>query len=356
MENKNEGKEKSEDFSVDSRKVKLYNEKQIIHQDNQPNSYDKLKNDLKSLFKEFGNEEEQKLNMPPVPAINFSEKKIELQTGCCALTSLLIVMILCLILIIIFALVGKTCYYLIPIPVLGVIVCLILLCNFRVISPGEALVLTYYGQYIGTCKTAGYYWIRPCTDKHLISLKSNHYNGNMIKVNDRDGTPILMGLVCIWRINDTVKATYCVRNSDHFMAGQTESALRFVANKFPYDSVEENELTLKSGNEDINKLLKLELQRRTKMAGIEIEDARITEIAYGQEIASAMLQKQVADGLISSKQKIAKGAIDIIDNSIKELEKRKICHFKEEEKSKLVSNMLVVLNMDKGGKTLINIK
>ena len=175
----------------------------------------------------------------------------------------------------------------------------------------------------------------------------------MIKVNDKDGTPVLIGLVCVWRIRDTVKATYCVIDIASFMKGQTESAIRYIANKFSYDSSEENEPTLKSGQEEINILLKLELQRRTEMAGIEIEDARITEISYGEEIASLMLQKQAADAIISSKKKIAKSTIQIIDDSIKELEKRKICNFNDEEKCKLVSNMMVVLNMDKGGNEII---
>ena len=178
----------------------------------------------------------------------------------------------------------------------------------------------------------------------------------MIKVNDRDGTPVLIGLVCIWRINDTAKAIYGVNDCYSFMKGQTESAVRFIGNKFSYDSSEENEPTLKSGSEDINTLLKLELQRRTKMAGIFIEDARITEISYGQEIASVMLQKQAANAEIISKKKISLRSIDIIGDSIKELEKRNICKFKDEEKSKLVANMMVVLNMGKGGKAIVNVK
>ena len=131
----------------------------------------------------------------------------------------------------------------------------------------------------------------------------------MIKVNDKEGTPVLIGLVCIWRIRDTVKALYSVENYFSFMNGQTESAVRYIANKFSYDSSEEDEPTLKSGNEEINTLLKLELQRRTKMAGIFIEDARITEISYGKEIARLMLQRQTADAIISSKKKIAASVV-----------------------------------------------
>ena len=353
INNKIEIKENNNFNEDNSQEVKMFNRKTDNaneNNENPNNAYPVLKNRIKELFNEFSNEENSKL----VPAINFSEKILDLPSGCSRCFIFIIVILICVVLIILFPFIKVP--YLIPIPALGLIICIILFCNFRTIQPGEALILTYYGKYVGTCKQSGYFWVRPCTDKKIISLKSNHYNGNMIKVNDRDGTPVLIGLVCVWRINDTVKATYSVNNCYTFMQGQTESAIRYIANKFSYDSSEENEPTLKSGSEDINTLLKLELQRRTKMAGIFIEDARITEISYGNEIASVMLQKQAADAEISSKKKISSGAIDIIENSIKELEKRRICSFNNEEKSKLVSNMMVVLNMGKGGKAIINVK
>ena len=339
-----------EEKDSDSLEVKIIGPK-ILNNNNMDlptnDAYPTFKNRLKALFNEFANEEGQNLNHPSMPAIDFSEKNLELTNGCLGILILIIIIIICIILIVVFIILGKTCLFIIPVPCLGIIVSFILMCFFKTISPGEALVLTYYGKYIGTCRKPGYFWIRPCSTINIISLKSNHYNGNMIKVNDKDGTPVLIGLVCVWKIKDTVKATYCVKDYTAFMRGQTESAIRYIGNKFSYDSTEENELTLKSGNEDINTLLKLELQRRTKIAGIEIEDARITEISYGNEIASMMLQKQAADAIISSRQKIAKGAVQIIDDSIKELERRKICTFKDEEKSKLVSNMMVVLNMER---------
>ena len=350
-------KDNDNNYDSNSQNVKIFKEKQDINNKNQDaaDAYPTFKNRLKALFNEFQNEEGQNLNQPSLPAINFSEKILDLPDGCCRLLLFITIIIICIILLVVFIVVGKACYYLIPIPALGIIVCIVLCCNFMTISPGEALVLTYYGKYIGTCKKSGFFWVRPCSTRSLISLKSNHYNGSMIKVNDRDGTPVLIGLVCVWKIRDTVKATYCVKDYNSFMQGQTESAIRYIANKFSYDSSEENEPTLKSGNEEINTLLKLELQRRTKLAGIEIEDARITEISYGNEIASMMLQKQAADGVISSKKKIAQGAIQIIDDSIKELERRNVCNFKEDEKSKLVSNMMIILNMDKGGNAIIKV-
>ena len=319
--------------------------------------YDKFKNKMKALFKEFERDETNTLEAKSSSAINFSEKELKLIDGCVFLVISLIIILICIILIIVFIVIGGSCYFIIPVPVLIFIVSIILVCcNLITIYPGYALVLTYYGKYLGTCKNPGYYWVRPCSDKSLISLKSLQYNGNMIKVNDKDGTPVLIGVVSVYHISDTVKATYGVTNSHEFIKAQTESAIRFIANKFSYDSIEENEPTLKSGNEEINVLLKLELQRRTKMAGIEIEDARITEISYGNEIASLMLQKQAADAVINSKNKIAKGAVDIIDQSIKEIEKRNICNFNDEEKCKLVGNMMVILNMDKGGNAIINCK
>ena len=352
---------------MNDNKINIYDEKNIKdrsedvnlkNNDNDKNTgeYDKFKNRMVSLFKEFEHDKNNSLKSQPTSAINFSETELDLNNGCKFLLVILIILIISIALIIIFIAIGKTCYFIIPVPGLSLVVCLFLLCNLTTIPPGYALVLTYYGKYLGTCKTPGFYWIRPCTEKSLISLKSIQFNGSMIKVNDREGTPVLIGVVSVYHINDTVKATYGVKDSDGFMKAQTESAIRFIANKFSYDSNEENEPTLKSGNEEINELLKLELQRRTKMAGIEIEDARITEISYGNEIATLMLQKQAADAIINSKAKIAKGAVDIIDNSIKELEKRNVCKFSDDEKSKLVGNMMIVLNMDKGSNAIINCK
>jgi len=330
----------------------------IINTNEKPEEKDKFKIRMKTLFNEF--EENKNTGIQAPSSINFSEKEIELSGGCKVLCIYLIIIFISLGLIAVFSVIGAdevVLLFLLPIPCLALIISIILsCCQLITIPPGYALVLTYYGKYVGTCKSPGFYYIRPCADRSLISLQSNQFNGNMIKVNDKEGTPVLLGVVSVYRINDTVKATYGVKNSDNFMKAQTESAIRYIANKFSYDSNDENEPTLKSGKEEINELLKLELQRRTKIAGIEIEDARITEISYGDEIANVMLQKQAADAIIHSKAKIAKGAVDIIDDSIKELEKRNVCKFSDEERCRLVGNMMVVLNMDKGGNAIINCK
>ena len=348
---------KENNVNINDEKTNIKSEDVRLTNGERAGGYDKFKNRMKALFNEFEQDDNKNSIAQASSVLNFSEHQLELKDGCNAIIILLTIIIISIVLIVVFAVVGKACYFIIPVPGLCLLICpFIFCCNLITIPPGYALVLTYYGKYMGTCKKPGYYWVKPCSDKSLISLKSEQFNGNMLKVNDKDGTPVSIGVVSVYHINDTVKATYGVKDSHSFMQAQTESAIRFIANKFKYDSNEENEPTLKSGNEEINELLKLELQRRTKIAGIEIEDARITEISYGNEIASLMLQKQAADAIINSKEKIAKGAVDIIDKSIQELEKRNVCRFNDEEKSRLVGNMMIVLNMDKGGNAIINCK
>ena len=182
------------------------------------------------------------------------------------------------------------------------------------------------------------------------SLKSNQYNGNKIKVNDKKGSPVKLGLVAVWKVRDTAKVIFGVNNYQQFVNTQAESAVRFVGCKYPYESENENEPCLKAGSEEINQILKLELERRVKIAGIEIEDARITEISYGDEVATAMLEKQTSEIKVMAKEKIALGAVDVIEKSIKEIERRNVCQFQNEEKVKLVSNLMLILNTNSNNK------
>ena len=172
----------------------------------------------------------------------------------------------------------------------------------------------------------------------------------MIKVNDKKGSPVKLGLVAVWKVRDTAKVIFGVNNYQQFVNTQAESAVRFVGCKYPYESENENEPCLKAGSEEINQILKLELERRVKIAGIEIEDARITEISYGDEIAIAMLEKQTSEIKVMAKEKIALGAVDVIEKSIKEIERRNVCQFQNEEKVKLVSNLMLILNTNSNNK------
>lgn len=284
------------------------------------------------------------------------EKTIQLNDGCKMLLLLLSLIIVSVILIVVFSVVGGKCLYVLPVPCLTIVVTLCFVGGFITIPPNNAVVITYYGKYIGTCKENGYFWVKPCTEKNTVSLKSNQFNGHMIKVNEKSGNPVLIGCIAVWKIRDTAKVIFGVNNYQGFVGTQVESAVRYVSCRYPYESANPEEPSLKSASEEINQLLKLELERRIKIAGIEIEDARITEISYGQEIATVMLKKQAADVSVAAKEKIATGSVQIIEKSMKEIENRQICDFKPDEKTKLVSNMMIVLNMDgHSGSTLIKI-
>ena len=229
------------------------------------------------------------------------------------------------------------------------------MCNFITISPNEAYVLSYYGKYIGTVREPGFYWIRPCTSQQFVSLKSNYYNGNKLKVNDLDGNPVLLGAIVVWRVKDTAKVIFDVIDYKGFVITQTESAIRYIGCKYPYEPKKHNEISLRGGQEIINEELRNELEKRVWQSGIEIEDARITEIEYGNEIAELMLKSQTANSAINAKEKLVKGAVELIDYSINELEKRKLCNFKEEEKNKYSMNMMMLLSMDNDKKPIVKL-
>ena len=279
-----------------------------------------------------------------IDEIMLNEKIITLTSATTVYAIIIPIIIICIILLIVFCCIGI--YYLIPIPILLLVATFILGCSFVSIKPNESIVLTYYGKYLGTCKNRGYYWVRPFCKKEILSLKSNHYNGKMIKVNDKKGNPIFIGCVVVWKIRDTYQATYGINNYRSFVPAQAESAVRYVCCKYPYEGKNNDDPCLKNASEEINQLLKLELERRIKIAGIEVEDARITEISYGKEIEKVMLQRQAADVTIAAKEKIAFGAVDIIEKSLKELERKNVCNFNSEEKVKLVSKLMVMLNME----------
>ena len=281
------------------------------------------------------------------------EKIIKLTPGknaCITIASVVVISIILIIAIITFSPENNSILSFLPIPIVAIIVSLALSTNFITITPNNAVVLTYYGKYVGSSKEDGYFFIKPCTKIERISLKSNQYNGNKIKVNDKKGSPVKLGLVAVWKVRDTAKVIFGVNNYQQFVNTQAESAVRFVGCKYPYESENENEPCLKAGSEEINQILKLELERRVKIAGIEIEDARITEISYGDEVATAMLEKQTSEIKVMAKEKIALGAVDVIEKSIKEIERRNVCQFQNEEKVKLVSNLMLILNTNSNNK------
>jgi regulator of protease activity HflC (stomatin/prohibitin superfamily) len=214
------------------------------------------------------------------------------------------------------------------------------------IQPNEAGVLVFYGKYKGTVKESGFHWVNPLMTRHIISLKSRNLNGEILKVNDKIGNPIQIAAVVIWKIKNTAKALFDVENYEYYVKVQYEAAVRNLAHRYAYDKANDNEVSLRSGHEQVTKNLMEEMHDRLFRAGIEVEDARITTLSYASEIANAMLKRQQAEAIISAREKIVQGAVSIVGHAINSLHENKIVDLSNEEKSKLVSNMLIVLCSD----------
>jgi hypothetical protein len=215
--------------------------------------------------------------------------------------------------------------------------------GFFINEVNEAHVCTLFGKYIGTVKKNGFLFVNPFYSHKKISLKSNNLNGTVIKVNDKVGNPVMMGCVVVWRVKDTAKAIFEVEDYIHYVRIQSECAVRFVGCKFPYDKVNENDICLKSGEHEVNRVLIEELTERLAHAGIEVEEARITELSYANEIANVMLKRQAADAVVAAREKIVQGAVSIVGHAINALNDNDICKINREKKVQLVSNLMVVL-------------
>ena len=234
---------------------------------------------------------------------------------------------------------------------LGVMFSFIFTCccsmGFITIAPNEAVVYRYYGRYLGTVKDNGYFFGYPLAKTFRMSLKSFQYNGNRLKVNERDGNPVELGIVVVWKIGDTAKAIFDVEDYQSFIGAQSEAAIRYIGCKYPYEPVIPGEVSLRSGHEIINKELKKELERRIAVSGIQIEDARVTEIAYGQEVEKMMLQKQASNATVAAKSAIIKGATNAVLNSLSEFEKSNI-QLNDEEKADYIIEMMNTLCVGSG--------
>ena len=238
--------------------------------------------------------------------------------------------------------------------------------GFKVVAPNEALVFTLFGKYHGTLKSTGFFFVNPfCAAVNpaaafgkfgkKLSLKAMTLNNDKQKVNDEEGNPIEISVVVIWRIFDTSKAVFAVENYMTFISTQCDSAIRQVARQYPYDVAEGgDEKSLRGSSQEIAEVLKAELQSRVNMAGIEIMDARINNLAYAPEIAAAMLQRQQAAAIIAARQKIVDGAVSMVDMALKKLSDNNIVELDDERKAAMVSNLLVVLCGNRDAQPIVN--
>lgn len=274
--------------------------------------------------------------------------------------------------------------------ILGVIKFLICLFGFMQIEPNNARVMVFFGKYRGTIKENGFFWVNPFYEKKKITLRVRNLDAAPIKVNDKVGNPVMIGLVLVWRVKDTYKSMFDIdssslamtntgtndkqnpaainlmnvpgaalmarmNNFERFVKIQSDSALRSVAGLYAYDNQENgDEITLRSGNIEVNEKLEEELTNRLSIAGIEIVEARINYLAYASEIAGVMLRRQQADAIIAAREKIVEGAVSMVHMALKKLEKEGVVTLDEDKKAAMVSNLLVVLCADEAAQPVVN--
>lgn len=277
-----------------------------------------------------------------------------------------------------------TCVPTLVLSVFLTVVWLILFAGYMQLEPNEARAMVFFGKYKGTFKETGFFWVNPFLDKKKLSLRARNLDINPIKVNDKIGNPILIGLVLVWKLKDTYKAMFEIdaqtmadsaatpRNANQVSVGnavasrmnafenfvkiQSDAALRQVAGQYAYDDNETNtdEMPLRSGGEEINEQLEQKLNERLAMAGMEVVEARINYLAYAPEIAAVMLRRQQASAIISAREKIVEGAVSMVKMALHKLSEEEIVELDEEKKAAMVSNLLVVLCADEAAQPVVN--
>jgi regulator of protease activity HflC (stomatin/prohibitin superfamily) len=261
---------------------------------------------------------------------------------------------------------GQPMWTLLILAILWELATLIMMRGFFTLQPNEARVLLLFGAYKGTVRDSGFHWANPfysrgptllgapsrnaelqnrlATGKPTkISLRWRNFNSDKLKVNDKRGNPIEIGAVVVWRVQDTAQAMFDVEDYENYVHVQSESALRHLASAYSYDQGEQNEVTLLSGVDEVSQALRQELQARLDKAGVQVEEARLTHLAYAPEIAQAMLRRQQAESVIAARQKIVHGAVSMVEMALKELADKHVVQLDDERRAAMVSNLMVVL-------------
>lgn len=252
-------------------------------------------------------------------------------------------------------------------------------CGFVMIEPGEARVMMFFGKYRGTFTTAGYHWVNPFITTKKLSLRARNLDAEPIKVNDKMGNPVMIGMVLVWKLKDTYKAMFEIDSQtmaqaktadaevittaasimgafEKFVKIQADAALRQVAGQYAYDEGEHNSgaLTLRDGSDEINKELEAKIDERLAMAGIEVVEARINYLAYAPEIAAVMLRRQQATAILAAREKIVEGAVSMVKMALDKLSADNVVELDDEKKAAMVSNLLVVLCGDDNAQPVVN--
>ncbi|MCK5906503.1 MAG: SPFH domain-containing protein [Flavobacteriales bacterium] len=242
-----------------------------------------------------------------------------------------------------------------PIGLISALFFIIILPGFFFVDPNRSRVLTLFGEYKGTVKDNGFFWVNPFFTKQNISLRARNFDSERVKVNDKIGNPIMISVIMVWRVKETYKAAFEVDNYESFVHIQSDAAVRKLSGMYPYDNFDDHkEITLRSGLNEVNHALELELSKRLDIAGIEVLEARIGYLAYAQEIASAMLKRQQATAIIAARAKIVEGAVGMVEMALNSLSEKKIIELDDERKASMVTNLMVVLTSDKDVSPIVN--
>jgi regulator of protease activity HflC (stomatin/prohibitin superfamily) len=243
-----------------------------------------------------------------------------------------------------------------PVAIIAMLASFLLLKGLMIVQPNHSRVLNFFGKYVGSVKYNGLFFVNPLYATHKISLRAENLQGQTLKVNDKMGNPIEIGAVVVWKVGDTFKAVYEVENYKEYVKIQSEAAVRHLANSFAYDNLEDEHagITLREGGDKVNSILEKELLDRLVPAGIVITEARISHLAYAQEIAGAMLQRQQATAIVAARSKIVEGAVGMVEMALEMLSKKQIVELDEEKKAAMVSNLMVVLCGEKAAQPVLN--
>ena len=231
---------------------------------------------------------------------------------------------------------------------------LLMLKGFFMVAPNEGKVLQLFGDYVGTAKKSGLRYANPFYKKRKLSLRVRNFESGQLKVNDSEGNPIEIAAVVVWRVVETAEATFEVDNYEDYVHVQSEAALRNAATSYPYDSHEDDVISLRGSTSAVADHLKVEVQQRLDKAGVEVLEARISHLAYAPEIAAAMLQRQQAGAIIAARQRIVEGAVGMVEMALQMLSHKGIVTLDEERKAAMVSNLLVVLCGEKAAQPIVN--
>jgi hypothetical protein len=247
-----------------------------------------------------------------------------------------------------------TALVLIVVSILLLIACVIAAAGLTAVAPGEARVLQLLGRYTGTVRTDGLRWVNPLTRRQRVSTRIRNHETDVLKVNDSDGNPIEIAAVVVWRVEDTARAVFEVDNFTRFVGIQTETAVRHIANSYPYDTHGSDAMSLRDNAEEITAKLSAEIGVRVASAGVAIVESRLTRLAYAPEIAQAMLRRQQASAVVAARTRIVEGAVGMVELALNRLAENQVVDLDEERKAAMVSNLLVVLCGDRDTQPIVN--